>query len=340
MAATIEQIAEAAGVSRGTVDRVLHNRGRVNQEVADRVWKIADELDYVPKRRKQNKPGQKTKIGIVTQLAKASFMTEVNRGIKDAGNELEDRGVELIIREIISIDEAEQLQAVDDLVLQGIQGLAIMPAGCAAVRIKLNHLIEERNIPVVTFNSDIIGTGRICFVGLDNRKSGSVAAGLMGMLTGSKGKILIITGYFSNNVNNTRVDGFLEEIKKTFPELEPVGVQGSFDDADEVEKIIINTMTAYPDLAGILVVSGGQAGIVSAFESLGLKKRPYVIAYDLTPENVKLLNDNRIDFLIDQEGYVQGYRPPGILADLIQKGKKPEAEFLYTDINIKTKYNI
>ncbi len=46
------------------------------------------------------------------------------------------------------------------------------------------------------------------------------------------------------------------------------------------------------------------------------------------------------DFLIDQEGYVQGYQPPLILADILQKGKQVEEEFRYTDINIKTKYNI
>ena len=47
-----------------------------------------------------------------------------------------------------------------------------------------------------------------------------------------------------------------------------------------------------------------------------------------------------MDFLIDQNGYVQGYRPPYILADLLTKGEVPKGEFLFTDINIKTKYNL
>ena len=70
---------------------------------------------------------------------------------------------------------------------------------------------------MVTFNSDIVGSKRVCFVGMDNRKSGRTAAGLLGMLTRGKGKILIITGYFSNHVDNQRVDGFLEEVKKEYP---------------------------------------------------------------------------------------------------------------------------
>ena len=44
MAVTAQQIAELAGVSRGTVDRALHNRGRVNPEVAAKIHKIAAEL--------------------------------------------------------------------------------------------------------------------------------------------------------------------------------------------------------------------------------------------------------------------------------------------------------
>ena len=49
------------------------------------------------------------------------------------------------------------------------------------------------------------------------------------------------------------------------------------------------------------------------------------------PEMVKLLHQN---------GYVQGYEPPRILADILTKGQEPEREYLFTDIKIKTKYNL
>ena len=48
MAVTAQQIAEQTGVSRGTVDRALHNRGRVRPEVAARIRQVADELSYRP----------------------------------------------------------------------------------------------------------------------------------------------------------------------------------------------------------------------------------------------------------------------------------------------------
>ena len=339
MAVTVQQIADATGVSRGTVDRALNNRGRVDPEVAERIRRTAEEMGYVKKPRKTNGKRKSCRIGIVTQLAGASFMREINRGIREAAEELRDRDVEVLVRESFAVDEKEQVDAIDELRREGIDGLAVMPVDAESVREKINELIDD-GIPVVTFNSDIVGTRRRCFVGMDNVKSGRTAAGLMKMLTGGQGKVLVITGYFTNHVNISRLAGFVEEIKASCPGIEIVGVQGSFDDAAEVEKIVVNTMRTIPDLDGILQVSGGQEGIRAAFEALGVEKRPHVIIYDQTPKNEKVLREDVADFLIDQNGYVQGYRPPHILADTIQKNQMPEQEQILTDITIRTKYNL
>ena len=339
MAVTVQQIADATGVSRGTVDRALNNRGRVDPEVAERIRRTAEEMGYVKKPRKTNGKRKSCRIGIVTQLAGASFMREINRGIREAAEELRDRDVEVLVRESLSVDEKEQVDAIEELRKEGIDGLAVMPVDAESVREKINELIDD-GIPVVTFNSDIVGTRRRCFVGMDNVKSGRTAAGLMKMLTGGQGKVLVITGYFTNHVNISRLAGFVEEIKASCPGIEIVGVQGSFDDAAEVEKIVTNTMRTIPDLDGILQVSGGQEGLRAAFEALGVEKRPHVIIYDQTPKNEKVLREDVADFLIDQNGYVQGYRPPHILADIIQKNQFPEQEQILTDITIRTKYNL
>lgn len=339
MAVTIQQIAAAAGVSRGTVDRALNHRGRIAPEVAERIYQIADEMGYVHKARKKN-TGKKIKIGVVTQLCKSSFMLEINRGIREAGEELKHRGIELLIEERESVDEQEQSEAIDHLIRQGIGALAIMPIDCELIRAKLNQLAVEKDIPIVTFNSDIVGTKRLCFVGMDNRRSGQTAAGLLGMLTGGEGKVLIITGHFSSALNNQRVDGFVEEIKKICPGLEIAGVQASFNDTREVERIMESSLLNVSGINAVFSVSGGQGGIGSAFQKLALERRPHVIIYDQTPKNEKIIRNGTADFLIDQNGYEQGYRPPFLLANYLMKGQRPEAEFLYTDIVIKTKYNL
>ena len=78
MAGTMKQIAELSGVSRGTVDRVLNNRGRVRDEVAERVRQAAQELGYRTKTEKKSLKGAtgtdadpaRKRIGIVTQLSR------------------------------------------------------------------------------------------------------------------------------------------------------------------------------------------------------------------------------------------------------------------------------
>lgn len=336
MAVTIQQIADRTGVSRGTVDRALNGRGRINKEVAQRICQTAEEMGYV--RKKRRKPG--FRIGIVTQLAESPFMQEVNRGIREAEKQLLAQNVKIVLKEGLLVDEKEQLKVLEQLESEGIDALAVMPADSEAIRSKLDQMIEKKGIPVVTFNSDIIGTKRSCYVGLDNHRSGRAAAGLMSQMNKERGRMLVITGYFMNRVSNSRVDGFVGEIKESFPGLELAGVHGSFDNAEEVENIIVKAMRDMPDITGIFVISGGQEGIRRAFEKLRLKKRPHTIIYDLTPSNRKLLEEDVVDFLIDQEAFAQGYRPPLILAEILSNGGKAKKEFYYTDIVIKTKYNL
>ncbi len=143
----------------------------------------------VPEERKKDRD-RNTAFGIFLHAGSQK------RGIQTGKKELEELGVEVIVKENTSVREEDQLRAIDELVKEGIQGLALMPVDTEGVREKLNWLVNEKKIPVVTFNSDIVGTKRCCFVGMDNKLSGQTAAGLFGMMTRGVGKILVITGYF------------------------------------------------------------------------------------------------------------------------------------------------
>lgn len=344
MPGSINQIAELAGTSRGTVDRVLNRRGRVNQELAAKIEHIAEEIGYVPKHVKTvsgsaMSPNYQLKIGVITQLCHSSFMIEIHRGIEEESRKLSRQGISVLLRESATVDEAEQLKAIDELLEEGVDGLVIMPVDGEGVISRLNEL-NKKNIPVITFNTDISGTGRLCFVGLDNIKSGRTAAGLMNVLLQGKGQILGITGNFANSVSRNRIIGFDDELKKSFPGMELVGIQSSADLTEKVQSIVESALRAYPELAGILVISGGQEGVKKAFDIVRPKKKPMVIFYDQTPKNVRLLREGVAEFIIDQEGYYQGYRSVSLMADKLRWNKDPDGEFIYTKINILTKYSV
>ena len=340
MKVTINQIAEKAGVSRGTVDRVLNKRGRVREEVEQKVLQIAEDLGYVPVQHKRKNPSGHRRIGVITILSGSDFMKEIHRGLKNAKEEAEASGVEVVVRESNAVDEAEQLSYIEEMVALQVSGLAIMPVNCEPVRSKLTEVTEKHHIPVVTFNTDIQGTGRCCYVGMNNRQSGAVAAGLMHMLTGGSGSILLITGHFANALSNSRVDGFIETMKKDCSGLRTAGVQCSFDDPAEVERIILEACGSIPDVKGIFVVSGGQEGVLSAYEKLQASEWPHMIVYDRTERNEEALRRGIVDFVIDQNTYQQGYQAIRVLADALDGGKTAEGDFRNTGINIRTKYNI
>ena len=89
MAVTLQQIAQAAGVSRGTVDRALNNRGRIRPEVAERIRKIAQEMGYQPSLagRALVMAGKNLKIGVILQSSETPFMQQVLQGIQAAKQE-------------------------------------------------------------------------------------------------------------------------------------------------------------------------------------------------------------------------------------------------------------
>jgi LacI family transcriptional regulator len=340
MKPTLQQIADLAGVSRGTVDRALHNRGRIDPSVAERIIEIAESLNYISPRKAKKDPGSKIRIGFVTFLSERVFSGEINKGIEQAKEELSQWGIEILVEKCVSINDIDQSNAIDKLLEKDIKGLAIMPVDSELIRSKLNYLSDKLGIPVVTFNTDIVGTRRTCFIGMDNKKSGRVAAGLMGMITQGTGSILIITGSFANNSYSLRVDGFIEELKTSFPSIKIAGVQCAFDNMNELEVILENTFLNSSGISGILVTSSGQDGVETAFKKLNLKKRPFVIFYDMTPCTTKALQDNIADFVIEQDCFSQGYNAAYALANMLVKKQYPAQEYLYTNIDIKTKYNI
>lgn len=341
MAITIKQIAELAGVSRGTVDRALYDRGRVSPEVAQRIKQIAKDHGYKPNSAGRALALSKNpiKIGVIIQSAKTPFIKQLLQGIHQAQKEVSKLGLKIELRQSVAMDVSEQIKMIDELLEEGIKGLALIPVEDSELQLKVNEVIDQKHVSVITFNGDIAGTKRMNFVGLNNYRSGQTVAGLMGMITGGKGKVLVITGYLSHRAHNERVEGFITELRENYPEIHLLGVQTCFDEDEVAKDIAIQSIKNDEGLAGIFVVANGEVGVCEGLKELGKEHQVKVIAHDLTPENKEYLKDGTIDFIIDQNAFVQGYRPIILLAEYLLEGKRPPKEACYTEILIKTRYN-
>lgn len=339
MAVTSQQIAELAGVSRGTVDRALHNRGRVNPEVAARIQKIAEELGYRPNSIGQAlvRAKQGLRLGAILQSSETPTMQDVAAGARQAAEELRVSGVEVEIREIQGRDTAKLLRQMDELLEWGAGGLAIA-AGNTPDLVRRIDQLHQRGVPVVTFNTDAPDSRRLCFVGMDSYRAGQTAAGLVRQMLPNGGLVLPIAGHVNNGAHYSRLRGFLDALKDE-SDIQLLPFQPCFDRDDYAHEITQHTLRENPSLACVYITSNGQRGVCRAIEDERRKGRVRVVAYDLNEPNRKLLQSGDLSFVLDQVALTQGRQPLQILYHFLLNGTPPEKELLYTDILIRTKYN-
>lgn len=339
MAVTLRQIAELAGVSRGTVDRVINNRGHVNEEVEARVRQIAMELGYEPNPVGQALARAKTnlKIGFLVQSVETPTMQTVVKGAEQAAAGLKAQGVEVLIRKLESLGERRELDAIEALVKEGIKGLAVTPSDSQAVCEVLDRVIEK-GIPVVTVNSDAPRSRRMCFVGIDNSRGGRTAAGLARSMLPAGGKVLALSAHPNNHGHRARYVSFAEELSRIAPDIELLPLQHCFNRDDYAYELTLRALEENPNLDVIYVTAHGQHGACCAIEKAARHVR--VIAYDVTPQNCMDLAEGKIEFVIDQNAFVQGTQPIELLYRCLIYGEQPETPEMYTDVLIKTRYNI
>ena len=339
MAVTSQQIAELAGVSRGTVDRALHGRGRVNPEVAARICKIAEDLGYRPNTVGQAlvRARQGLRLGAILQSAETPTMQDVAAGARRAAEELRIAGLEVELREVQGRDTLQVLRQIDELLAWGAGGLAIA-AGNAPELVQRIGQLRGQGVPVVTFNTDAPDSERLCFVGMDNYRAGRTAAGLIRQMLPAGGLVLPIAGHVNNGAHNSRLRGFLDTLKGV-DDIQLLPSQPCFDRDDYAHEITQHTLRENPSLACVYITSNGQRGVCRAIDDEGRRGRVRVIAYDLNSPNQELLQTGKLSFVLDQMALEQGYRPLQILYGYLLNGTVPERELLYTDILIRTKYN-
>jgi len=271
MALTVKEIAKLAGVSRGTVDRALNNRGGVSPEVERRIKKIAKEHGYTPNRFGKALAMKVTPltIGVVINSMGNPFFEEVFRGINDANDELSDFGLDIIILEDKGYDPTSQCRNINKLVEKGVDGIAITPIN----DIRVAECLKSSHLPVITFNQDIDGIDKICFVGCDYENSGRIAGQLMGLISADETNIGIITGSVKMLGHNKRIHGFSRAIKEQYPNLHIVDIVENDDDDDVSYNVTKNLLSKHKNINALFLTAAGVAGTIRATNELGFGGR-------------------------------------------------------------------
>ncbi|MDR0951556.1 MAG: LacI family DNA-binding transcriptional regulator [Oscillospiraceae bacterium] len=341
--ATIKDIADMAGVSRGTVDRVLNRRGAVKSDTANKILQIADTLGYSPSLAGKSLAARKKnlKFGYILFSSTQSnpFFIDVVRGIGDGIATLKEYGATVELRFTTVDNPTRQVELIDELVALDISGLVITPISHPDVRARLAQL-SAAGLPVVTANSDIMGCGRLAYVGSNYYQSGETAAGLMNLFCDKRARIGIVVGSPLVLCHSERVKGFTEQIERMYPGLEII--DSVINNDDDFESFIVTTkmLQRHPEINALYLAAAGIAGACRAVRELGLAGRVKVLCFDSTNQVRELMQDGIIMAAITQQPFTQGKKPLEILLDYVALGKRPSKEYYYTKIEIKIRENI
>lgn len=341
MAVTLQQIAEACGVSRGTVDRALRGREGVRPEVAERIKQKAREMGYIPRHGNVLTDIRPVRIGVVLHTGASDFVQSLAELIRSFPSQTM-LPISPIVRIMDGTNVLHQLALIDELVEnEQIDGLMLMPLASNQLRDKIDELIETHGLPIVTLNTDIADSGRLAYVGPDNIACGRTAAALMGLTIGGAGRVLPILGQRSGHFADTqRLSGFLSEMSESFPNVTVMPPEYCFLDQELAERITVRALRDIDHLSGIYLSSVGRSGVYQAIRRAGKQGQVHVVVHDLTADNLQMIREGVVDFAIGQDPETQASLPLRLLYQYLTKRKSPNQRQYTTEIGIKFRCNL
>jgi LacI family transcriptional regulator len=337
---SIKDIAAKAKVSIGTVDRVLHDRGRVSEETRIRVQRIVRELGYRPNIHARNLSLKKVYrfAVIMPRLSQDSeYWKFPANGIDKACRELEMYKVSATYFLFDRYSNGSFGRAFREALRSKPDGLLIAPV--------LSRIAEEliptipQGLPYVFFDSSIPGTDCLTFIGQDPFQSGLLASSLLQSITGGEGNVAVIKVMPDDFHLRERIRGFLTGVEgsKTMTaklfEVDSHGGEPAF--ADVVSRIVKELVP----LKGIFVSNAWTHSVARSMHSLSAANGVTVIGYDLVPKNLQYLEQGLIGFLISQCPSTQGYEGIYSLYEHVVLREKVK-QTIMVPIDILTKNNV
>lgn len=341
MGVTIKQIAEMAGVHRSTVDKVLHHRPGVSDEVRQKIQKIIDEYNYEVNPIGKALKMQDKKLRVAVLLLQVDALPYIKRGIEKKLEEYRSFQIELIYHVIAYSDVKLQRELLEKYKEEKVDGILLSPINDKKIVEEIDCCMET-GIPVVTVNSDIKGSKRFCFIGQDGYKAGKVAARFMGEFLNGKGTLAIIKSDSDEHQSfpfGTREGGFRETISKNYPEINILSSISTKENPEIMKQEMKKLLENEEHLDGILITCGC---VQAAGEELKASKREGIrlICYEDYPEIQNLMKENIVTVTLGSGLMEQGSKSTEVLLDKLIYEKNPEKKHLYSQIYVLVKESL
>lgn len=297
--ATVHDVAREAGVSLATVDRVLNARPGVRPVTAEKVEEAIRTLDF---RRDLSASllarARDLRIAFLIPDGRNEFMVNLESAVARRARPAKTERMTIETQHFKALDARALAAAIDALQPRTCDCAVVVATDHDLVRRAIDSA-NRRGIVVVTLVSDLPGSARKHFVGIDNAAAGRTAASLLGRFC-QPGKIGLIAGSLELRDHRERLDAFTSLMRDEFPHHTLVGPVEGLDDSAETEKQVAAMLKAHPDLLGLYNFGAGNGGLLKALEKSGRAKAVRVIAHELSAPTRAGLANGEIDVVLDQ----------------------------------------
>jgi LacI family transcriptional regulator len=339
----IKDIAQLAGVSAGTVDRVLHNRGKVSEEALQKVQDTLQRIDYEPNLIARTLGSGKTYhiAVLIPDPTLDEYWNQSFAGINKAADELAHFGI-YIQHFFFNLYDSSSFGSIAEAVcFAQPDGVLIAPVFYQEA-LPFFDLFKAKNIPCVLFNTNIPEADPLCFIGQNLFDSGKVGAELLHLCQNGSGTFALL--HIGENSSDSvhlleKEKGFRAYFKKNKLEdrvkvlnLENLKIPSEYADLE-------NLLLRDDQLKGVLVSTSKGISFVSSILEKHGKRGIKLVGYDLLEENIKFLNAGVIDFLINQNPRRQAYLGINSLANFLFLKKSPPSLELFP-LEIITRENL
>jgi LacI family transcriptional regulator len=286
----VREIAQQSGLSEATVDRVLNERPGVRENTRSEVVQAIADLDKQRAQLRLN--GRRYLIDVVMQTPQR--FSDAFRAAVEA--ELPAFAPAMLRARFHLWETGAADQMVDTLGrLRGSHGVILKAQDEAEVAEAVDLLVAS-GTPVVTYATDVPGSSRCAYVGIDNHGAGVTAAYLMDQWLGSAPSDVLIT--VSNTVfrgEGEREMGFRSALRGSGRTIVEVSDSDGIDETNE--RLVLQALELHPKVEAVYSVGGGNTATVAAFEKSGRQCRVFV-AHDLDADNRRLLREGRLSVVL------------------------------------------
>jgi LacI family transcriptional regulator len=320
---SIKDIAQALGISIGTVDRALHGRSDISLATRARVLKKAEELGYRPNIAARSlKLNRRLRIGVYFPKEIASFFDVLRLGVRAAAAASTGVNVELVFRTFPRLDQGD-LELLKADANEKLDGILMTPGNPDHIGPALNE-VARRGTPVVCVASDAPRTERLASVTADAHASGAIAAELFSRSIHKPGQLATFAGDLTTLDHAEKLRGFAANLAVFAPHLSLLPAMESHEKPTVAYRQATTLLSRKPYPVGIYVSTANSIPILRALEEKRLLGDIQVITTDLFAELLPYIESGKVLATLYQRPFAQGKTALELLLRYLVQGTAPD----------------